>query len=89
MERRRIVFSGRVQGVGFRATTRSIARKHPVTGWVRNREDGTVEMEIQGPGPAIDACLADLRSRMAGFIKAENANATPPEPDEKDFEIRR
>lgn len=89
MQRQRIIFTGRVQGVGFRATTRSIARKHPVTGWVRNRDDGAVEMEVQGGAAAIDACLSDLRTRMAGFIQTEHADAASVEADETDFEIRR
>lgn len=89
MERRQIVFLGRVQGVGFRATTRDIARRHPVTGWVRNEPDGSVLAHFQGSAAAIDACLADLRRRMAGFITRETAAAIPPETGESGFEIRR
>ena len=89
MLRQRVIFSGHVQGVGFRATARSIARKHPVTGWVRNCEDGTVEMEVQGSKEGVEACLGDLRRRMAGFIKGEQASVASVEPDERDFEIRR
>lgn len=89
MERRQIVFFGRVQGVGFRATTRDTARRHPVTGWVRNEPDGSVLAHIQGAPAAIDACLADLRRRMAGFITRETCAAIAPEADETRFEIRR
>ena len=47
-ECRRIIFHGRVQGVGFRYTTHRIARGFPVTGFVRNLTDGTVELVACG-----------------------------------------
>lgn len=56
----RVVFSGRVQGVGFRYTACGIARKHPVTGFVRNQPDGTVELVAQGSTTAINDFLTDL-----------------------------
>ena len=46
--RRRIIFYGRVQGVGFRYTARHLAASLGLTGWVRNEYDGTVHMEVQG-----------------------------------------
>ena len=45
---RRIVVSGIVQGVGFRAATVRQARAAGVTGWVRNRRDGSVEVWVEG-----------------------------------------
>lgn len=44
-----ILFSGRVQGVGFRVTTSQVARDMGVTGWVRNLTDGRVELVGEGP----------------------------------------
>ena len=55
---RHVVFRGRVQGVGFRYTTRQIASHYAVTGFVRNVPDGTVEMFIQGEPDEIDNCIA-------------------------------
>ncbi len=46
--RRRVLFFGRVQGVGFRATTASIARQFTVTGLVSNLPDGSVELIAEG-----------------------------------------
>lgn len=89
MERRRIVFSGRVQGVGFRATARACAEGHAVTGWVRNEPDGTVAMEIQGECAEIEATLRTLRGRMAGLIRSEDSMAIGVEAGERGFEIRR
>ena len=47
--RAHLIVSGRVQGVCFRAETQHAAGLYGVTGWVRNRPDGTVEAEIEGP----------------------------------------
>lgn len=46
--RKRIVFHGRVQGVGFRYTAKYLANSLGLTGWVKNEYDGTVLLEIQG-----------------------------------------
>jgi len=67
-QRRRVIFHGHVQGVGFRATTANIARALPVTGLVRNLPDGTVELQIQGSPKAIDAVLSEIAQTFDGFI---------------------
>jgi acylphosphatase len=51
---RHLVVRGRVQGVGFRFHFREQALRHGVTGWVRNRQDGSVEAVIQGEQGAVD-----------------------------------
>ena len=56
---KRIRVTGRVQGVFYRAWTRSEARKLGVTGWVRNRSDGSVEAQVEGDEQAV-AHLIDL-----------------------------
>jgi acylphosphatase len=87
MERRRVTFLGRVQGVCFRATAREIARRHPMTGWVRNEPDGSVLLEAQASPDTIDAFLAELRRAMAGNIRNENTIEIPIRSDEQSFEI--
>jgi acylphosphatase len=68
-----VFYSGDVQGVGFRATAVSIARRHPnVRGWVRNLSDGRVELFADGPAGAVDAYLSDLREYMAEYIRSED-----------------
>jgi len=47
--RRRVVVSGRVQGVWYRGTCRRVAARHGVAGWVRNLPDGRVEAVFEGP----------------------------------------
>ncbi|MEW6690442.1 MAG: acylphosphatase [Pseudomonadota bacterium] len=58
---RHLIVSGRVQGVGFRDGLRAEALALQVTGWVRNRRDGTVEAVIQGEPDALDALVAWAR----------------------------
>ncbi len=57
---RRIVVSGIVQGVGFRAATVRQARAAGVTGWVRNRPDGTVEAWLEGEPEAVTGLVVWL-----------------------------
>lgn len=58
---RRVVIRGRVQGVGFRYAMLDAATTLGVTGWVRNRRDGSVEGLVQGEAPAVEAMLAWAR----------------------------
>jgi len=53
--------SGRVQGVFYRAGTERTARALRLTGWVRNRSDGAVELVAEGPRPACDSLLEYCR----------------------------
>ncbi len=57
MKRVRVVISGRVQGVWFRAWTREEAQRRGLDGWVRNRRDGTVEAAFQGEDAAVEGML--------------------------------
>ena len=58
---RHITISGRVQGVGYREALRSQAEASGVTGWVRNRRDGTVEAVLQGDEEAVTALVGWAR----------------------------
>lgn len=64
--RRRIVVSGRVQGVGYRYATQRQAVALGVRGWVRNTDDGKVEMLVEGDRVAVDALQAWCRRGPAG-----------------------
>ncbi|RJQ41774.1 MAG: acylphosphatase [Anaerolineaceae bacterium] len=55
------IIKGRVQGVGFRFFTMQAAWTHEVTGWVRNRVNGDVEVMAEGKKEALDAFLIDLQ----------------------------
>ncbi len=62
VKRVRVVISGRVQGVWFRSWAIDEARARGLSGWVRNRRDGTVEAVFEGAPEAVDAMVEACRS---------------------------
>jgi len=58
---RRLSIQGRVQGVGFRESMIEVAQTHRVSGWVRNRADGSVEAHVQGDDAAVENVVAWCR----------------------------
>ena len=65
---RHLYITGRVQGVGFRLYMQSQARKAGITGWVRNRRDGTVEAVIQGTPDSVEALTDWARQGPPGAM---------------------
>jgi acylphosphatase len=82
-----IIFTGQVQGVGFRFTAQRIANRYQLTGFVRNLYDGTVEMLAQGFEQEIKDCINDIKSSFAGYIRETIINEIPADPKYKDFRI--
>lgn len=81
--------SGRVQGVGFRWFTSMTAARLNLTGWVRNREDGDVEMEVQGDeGPVEDFVRAVSRGPRYAVVENMERHPLIPEPGERSFHER-
>ena len=70
MVRYYIIVDGRVQGVGFRFFCTMTARKYDLTGWVRNMENGMVEMEVQGEIDSIKKFLEIVKNGNR-FIKVD------------------
>ena len=66
----RIIYHGRVQGVGFRYTAASIARHYSITGYVRNLPDGTVEVVVDGHPTAVQPFLEKIAQTMHSQIDA-------------------
>ena len=62
----RLLVNGRVQGVGFRWFVREAARRHHLAGWVRNRSDGSVELEVSGEDGAYNDFLGTIREGPPG-----------------------
>jgi len=68
------LYTGRVQGVGFRYVTKTVATGFEVTGTVRNLPDGRVELMAEGSKEELEAFLAAIReSEVGGFIRQEQA----------------
>ncbi len=88
MQRTIVLFSGHVQGVGFRYTTHSIARRYDVTGYVQNLADRRVELVAEGERQEIDAFLREVRERFFNHIRDERADTGPATGEFVGFEIR-
>jgi len=86
---KRVVFAGRVQGVGFRVTTREIARQYPVTGYVRNQPDGTVEVVVTGAEESIREFVDAVARRFQANISAVSETPLVVDRDYESFEIDR
>lgn len=82
-----IVFSGQVQGVGFRFTALNVANSYRLTGYVRNLPRGRVEMLTQGPAETIDSCIRDLQDSFAGYIRDTDVKNVAVDPNLRDFKI--
>lgn len=85
--RTHVIYSGHVQGVCFRMTTREIARGYEVAGYVRNLTDGTVELEAQGAPDEVDRFLAAIKAEFVHHITGVDADAVPPQPGGSGFRI--
>ena len=80
--------TGTVQGVGYRATLCAQARAAGLTGWVRNRRDGSVEAVVDGPAAAVAAILAWARRGPPAARVADVAATEVASPDLARFEQR-
>ncbi|MBI5201464.1 MAG: acylphosphatase [Elusimicrobia bacterium] len=89
LTRKHLVVTGRVQGVGFRWFASETARACGVTGWVRNRPDGTVEAEAQGTPAAVTGFVSALKKgpRFASVSEVAEQDV-PAKAGDSDFEIR-
>ncbi len=89
MPRFRAIVSGRVQGVGYRASAAHEGRRLGVLGWVRNRYDGTVEAVAQADEPVLERFLVYLRHGPPGArVKSVDVEWLSVASDLGPFEIR-
>jgi acylphosphatase len=77
LECRRVYFSGRVQGVGFRLSVAELARGLALSGQVRNLPDGRVEMLVQGTATDRQRLIDLLKQRYAGYIVGVTEEGAP------------
>jgi acylphosphatase len=77
MIRRTVLFTGHVQGVGFRYTTCRIAARHPVCGTVKNLPDGRVEAVIEGRQSDIEEFVREVAEELASNIRKTDWRDSP------------
>jgi acylphosphatase len=75
---KRVYYSGHVQGVGFRYSAQRLAADYPVAGYVRNLPNGAVELVAEGPADQVEAFLAAVARRMAGYIEHSTVHDETP-----------
>lgn len=82
-------YHGNVQGVGFRATTRSIAQGFKLKGWVKNEPGGSVQLIVTAEAAEIEAFLKAIRdSRLGGNIEREVQESFRNVGELKGFDIQ-
>jgi acylphosphatase len=69
IERRRLLYDGRVQGVGFRMTARRLASAFAISGFVRNLHDGRVELVVEGDSGTVAAYLNAVLREFGDMIR--------------------
>lgn len=87
MVRSHVLFSGTVQGVGFRYTTQNFARELRLKGWVKNLRDGGVEMVAEGPRERIENLLYKLDTHFKEKIRHKDVDWMDSRDEFADFVI--
>ncbi len=87
-EQREFNYCGHVQGVGFRYTTRAVADRLAVTGFVRNLSDGRVQLVAEGDSRQLDLLEKQIAERMSGHISETTRDVRPATGQYHLFEIR-
>jgi len=84
-----VLFSGRVQGVGFRFTVQSISAHHQVRGYVRNLPDGRVELVAEGTVDDVDRFVVAVREAMSDNITRCDLNDAAATGEFNGFSVAR
>ncbi|MGR0321057.1 acylphosphatase [Agromyces sp. ZXT2-3] len=87
MIRQRVIVHGRVQAVGFRFSARVEAQRLGISGWIRNRNDGAVEAEIEGDAASVDAMLSWLDEGPPGADVSSLSTADLAPTGERGFRV--
>jgi acylphosphatase len=87
-QRIQVLYSGHVQGVGFRYSTRSIASRLPVTGWVRNLSDGRVELVAEGSKDILNTLMTEISEVLGVHIRQAAVDWRPATGEFTEFHIR-
>ena len=84
---KKIFFSGRVQGVGFRYTSLRIAKRYSLAGYVKNLPDGRVELYVQGPESDVENCIEEISDQFLSNVRDKEAIDQPVSPQYDQFRI--
>ena len=87
-QRETVIFAGRVQGVGFRYTVKNLALQHALTGYVRNLNDGRVELVMEGAESEREALVRAVREKMQDYIRNVDRITAAGTGEFRDFSIR-
>ena len=76
---KRVIFEGRVQGVGFRYTVKELSRGFEVCGWVKNLPEGGVELQVMGETDEVESFIKEIaeESSVAHHIRNLTAEKIP------------
>jgi acylphosphatase len=78
--RRRLIVRGQEQGVFFRDSTRRRAESYGIAGWAANRNDGTVEVVLEGPPDAVEA-VAEFARRGPSRARVDSVDEADEQPE--------
>ena len=82
-----ILYSGTVQGVGFRFMVQRYALSLDLTGWVKNLPNGSVEILVNGPKESIEKLFEMVEEYFQGHIRNKDIQFTSSGTEFKDFQI--
>jgi acylphosphatase len=88
-ERRDLLYSGRVQGVGFRYTTSEIAERFQVSGYVQNLPDGCVRLVAEGEAGELQRFLDAVGEELERYIANVQNRSSQATGEFADFQIKR
>ena len=88
LQRREVLYRGMVQGVGFRYSTRMVAERFRVFGYVQNLSDGRVKLVVEGSEAELDRFLAAVYAEMDKFIDDADVTTPPATGEFSRFTIR-
>ncbi len=86
-QRAHVVFTGTVQGIGFRYTVRSIAENLSVVGWVKNLRSGDVEVVAEASRQDLERFIEDIRQHFDAYIRHADIDWEPASGEFTEFSI--
>ncbi|MFC3038879.1 acylphosphatase [Virgibacillus xinjiangensis] len=88
---KQLIVRGKVQGVGFRYSAQQEAQKMGLTGWVKNKQDGSVELEVEGSDRKVDDFIQKLQDGLNRSIYVEDimVHKETSQKGYEDFSIKR